>query len=280
MIPRGGATMENVAGDTSRTAPTTRTPARAARVTMDELSLGERVCLALIDAGVNHGWAIGTELARDSELGRVWSLSRPLTYRALELLTTKNLIRRDGHSTGQGRERVMLSCSPTGRRLVRAWLDAPVEHLREVRTELLLKLVLRRRRGDASDSLLTAQYEAFGEHFDVLTTVGPGAEVVDLWRRESARAIRRFLEAALTQTSPTAPTTRLPLMRLSARNQLRARVTSVAHGEVMSTVKTVLPDGQVITAVITKESAIDLDIAPDDEVLVVVKSTEVMLAKP
>ena len=58
-------------------------------------------------------------------------------------------------------------------------------------------------------------------------------------------------------------------MRLSARNQLRARVTSVAHGGVMSTIKTVLADGQVVTAVITKESAQDLDLAPDDEVLVV-----------
>jgi len=272
--------MAIVTGNASKTAQAARVPARSPRVTMDDLSLGERVCLALIDEGVNHGWAIGTELAPASELGRVWSLSRPLTYRALELLTTKDLIRREGRRSGQGRERVMLSCSPTGRRLVRAWLDTPVEHLREVRTELLLKLVLRRRRGDSIESLLSAQQEAFGEHFDVLTTVGPGSEVVDLWRRESARAIRRFLETALTQISPAESTKRLPLMRLSARNQLRARVTSVTHGEVMSTVKTVLPDGQIITAVITKESAIDLDIAPDDEVLVVVKSTEVMLAKP
>ena len=69
-------------------------------------------------------------------------------------------------------------------------------------------------------------------------------------------------------------------MRLSARNQLRARITSVAHGGVMTTVKTVLPDGQTITAVITKDSAQELDLAPDDEVLVIIKSTEVMLAKP
>ena len=69
-------------------------------------------------------------------------------------------------------------------------------------------------------------------------------------------------------------------MRISARNQLAARVTSVAHGGVMSTIRTELPDGQTVTAVITKESAQDLDLAPDDQVLVVIKSTEVMLAKP
>jgi molybdopterin-binding protein len=276
-----GASIANVAGDPAKTAHLTNVAVRPARVTLGDLSLGECVCLALIDEGVNHGWAIGTELAPDTELGRVWSLSRPLTYRALELLTTKELVRRQNRpSAGQVRDRVMLSCSPAGRRLVRQWLDAPVEHLREVRTELLLKLVLRRRRGLELESLLGAQQESFSEHFDILTTAGPGAEVVDLWRRESARSVRRFLDIALAQVSAIEPTKEQPLMRLSARNQLRARVTSVTHGEVMSTVKTVLPDGQVITAVITKESVTDLDIAPDDDVLVVVKSTEVMLAKP
>ena len=69
-------------------------------------------------------------------------------------------------------------------------------------------------------------------------------------------------------------------MRLSARNQLKARVISVNHDGVMATIKSVLPDGQEVTAVVTTESVLDLEIAVDDEVLVIVKSTEVMLAKP
>ena len=47
----------------------------------------------------------------------------------------------------------------------------------------------------------------------------------------------------------------------------------------MSTVKAVLGDGQPLTAAITKEAARDLDLAPGDQVLVVIKSTEVMVAK-
>ena len=253
---------------------------RTSTVAATDLSLGELACLTLIDEGVNHGWAIGSELAPESELGRVWSLSRPLTYRAIEQLTAKGLVRRDGLQSGHGRERVTVACSPAGRRLARQWLDEPVSHLREVRTELLLKLVLRRRRSLEIESLLAAQQRSFADHFEVLTTAGPASEIVDLWRRESARAVRRFLDAALSHLSDAEAAKEQPIMRLSARNQLNARVTSVTHGEVMSTVKTVLPDGQTITAVITKESAIDLDIAPDDHVLVVVKSTEVMLAKP
>jgi molybdopterin-binding protein len=248
-------------------------------LTPAELPLGELVCLALVDDGVNHGWAIGTALAPDGELGRVWTLSRPLTYRAIDQLAAKALIQRDGQHAAQGRERTILSCTPAGRRVARRWLDQPVEHLREVRTELLLKLLLRRRRGLAIEDLLHAQQEAFRDHLDALTAVGPDTDPVALWRRESARAVRRFLDTAVDQISGPGPTQERPAMRLSARNQLRARVTPISQGEVMSTVKTVLADGQTVTAVITKDSAHELDLAVDDDVIVVIKSTEVMLAK-
>jgi molybdate transport system regulatory protein len=68
-------------------------------------------------------------------------------------------------------------------------------------------------------------------------------------------------------------------MQLSARNQLRATVDSVTHGEVMSTVRVALLGGQHITAAITKDAAQELAFAAGDEVIVVIKSTEVMLAK-
>ena len=48
----------------------------------------------------------------------------------------------------------------------------------------------------------------------------------------------------------------------------------------MSTVKVTLPDGQQLTAAITKDAAVDLDIAAGDDVIVIVKATEVMIAKP
>ena len=68
-------------------------------------------------------------------------------------------------------------------------------------------------------------------------------------------------------------------MQLSARNQLRATVDSVTHGEVMSTVRVTLPDGQHLTAAITRDAAQELAFASGDAVLVVIKATEVMLAK-
>ena len=100
---------------------------------------------------------------------------------------------------------------------------------------------------------------------------------MDVWRREHARAVRRFLDEALHPSSGQAAVR--PEVRLSARNQLRGTVTAVSHGDVMSTVRAVLGDGQVVTAAITKDAADDLDFAPGDEVVVIIKSTEVIMAK-
>lgn len=244
-----------------------------------ELSRGEMVCLSLIEAGLDHGWAIGSALAPDGSVGRVWALSRSLTYRAIDQLALKGLVRRAPAAPKGARERRRLACTAAGRRAVRQWLDEPVEHVRDVRTELLLKLVLRQQRGVEIESLLRAQRARFSELFSRLTAVRGDDDLVELWRRESARAVRRFLDMALDDDRGCVADVGPRRLPLSARNQLPARVATVHHGEVMTTVRAALAGGDVITAVITRDSANELDLAPDDAVLVVVKSTEVMLAK-
>jgi molybdate transport system regulatory protein len=68
-------------------------------------------------------------------------------------------------------------------------------------------------------------------------------------------------------------------MRLSARNQLNATIDSVQLGEVMATVKLIVPDGQQLTAAITRDSVEELALAAGDAVKVIIKSTEVMIGK-
>jgi molybdopterin-binding protein len=242
-----------------------------------EPSLAEYVCLALITQGTSHGWGLGTMLGPDGEIGRIWTLTRPLTYRAIDGLVDKGLVIRRGHVTGSGRDRVMLAPTPAGRRLTTRWLETPVQHLRDVRTELLIKLALRHRARLGNETLITAQQEVFAPTIDVLTSSQGDDDLVDLWRRESSRAVRRFLDQALHPVDVAHPAK--PEMRLSARNQLRGRITEVHHGEVMSTIKAVLNDGQPLTAAITKDAAEELDFAPGDPVVMIVKSTEVMVAK-
>jgi molybdopterin-binding protein len=68
-------------------------------------------------------------------------------------------------------------------------------------------------------------------------------------------------------------------VRLSTRNQLAASVSDVRHGQVTTIVKVTLGDGQTVTASITREAAEDLGLAAGDQVVVLVKSSDVMLAK-
>jgi molybdopterin-binding protein len=241
-----------------------------------ELSLAENVCLALIVQGDTHGWALGAELAPDGDIGRVWALSRPLTYRAVDSLSEKALIIRKAPISGKGRDRLLLSATSAGRKACRRWLDAPVKHLRDVRTELLVKLTLRTRAGMDNTLLIEQQQAEFAPAIDILTS-RVDTDAVDVWRREHARAVRRFLHHTLHPASPTSAVR--PELRLSARNQIRATVVNVQRGELMASVKAVLGDGQTLTATITQEATNDLDIAVGDSVVLIVKATEVMVAK-
>ena len=68
-------------------------------------------------------------------------------------------------------------------------------------------------------------------------------------------------------------------MEISARNGLTGKVEDVKLGEVMASIKIEITEPGVTTAVITRESAEELDLKEGDEVKAVIKSTEVMVAK-
>jgi DNA-binding PadR family transcriptional regulator len=159
------------------------------------LSLGEHAVLALLAEQPRHGWAIVRELAPDGEVGRVWTLSRPLAYRALDTLTTRRLVRAAGTERGGGPRRTILNATAAGRRAVDRWLATPVTHPRDVRSEFLLKLVLGARLGVDPKPLVRAQQQALSPTFRALARAAAGsdADVVDRWRHESALAIQRFL---------------------------------------------------------------------------------------
>jgi molybdopterin-binding protein len=67
-------------------------------------------------------------------------------------------------------------------------------------------------------------------------------------------------------------------MKLSTRNQLAGKVTDVKLGTIMSEI-TVDVGGQSIVAAITRGGAEHLELAPGDDVTVLIKATEVMLGK-
>ena len=68
-------------------------------------------------------------------------------------------------------------------------------------------------------------------------------------------------------------------MELSARNQLSGKVTDVNIGAVMASIKIEVNEPNVITAIISKESAKGLDLKDGDDVTAIIKSTEVIVGK-
>jgi len=67
-------------------------------------------------------------------------------------------------------------------------------------------------------------------------------------------------------------------MPISARNQLRGKITEIILGDVMAHV-TVRVGQSLIESVITRKSANELKLKKGDSVTVAVKATEVMIAK-
>jgi molybdopterin-binding protein len=68
-------------------------------------------------------------------------------------------------------------------------------------------------------------------------------------------------------------------MQISARNQLRGTVKSVTLGAVMAEVVVALPTGQEIVSAITRASAESMKLQAGDQIVAIIKSTEVIIGK-
>jgi molybdopterin-binding protein len=66
-------------------------------------------------------------------------------------------------------------------------------------------------------------------------------------------------------------------MKMSARNQLKGKIKAVKPGSVMAEIVVELPDGQEIVSAITLTSAQDLNLRVGDDVVAIIKSTDVMI---
>jgi molybdopterin-binding protein len=66
-------------------------------------------------------------------------------------------------------------------------------------------------------------------------------------------------------------------MRISARNQIRGKVTEVTKGATTSHVNVDIGGGNIVTASITNEAVDDLGIRPQADVVVIVKASDVMI---
>src|SRR5580704_10447314 len=104
------------------------------------LSLSDWIVLSQVCEGPTHGNALAVLLGRDGDLGRIWHVNRAGVYRSLDRLVDLGLIRAAGEQPSQ-----------------RGPVRTLVEHTRDVRSELLIKLALLHRSGTDPHGLLVAQ---------------------------------------------------------------------------------------------------------------------------
>ena len=69
-------------------------------------------------------------------------------------------------------------------------------------------------------------------------------------------------------------------MKFGARNQIKAKVTSVKKGDVMSLMKFEVISPSSMASVLTSESLEELGLKPGDECELIVKAVHVMPVKP
>lgn len=157
-----------------------------------DAQLARDVVLALIVEQPRHGWAIQEELASKGPIGRAWTLSRQLVYRAIDTLESDGLVKRAKPKDGGGGDKVIISPTAKGKSHAQKWLDEPVAHLRDVRTELVVKIMLRERAGLPLKKFIALQRETFTPLIQAIEN-SPADTPVDMWRRESASAVKRYL---------------------------------------------------------------------------------------
>ena len=69
------------------------------------------------------------------------------------------------------------------------------------------------------------------------------------------------------------------MMKLSARNQIKGKITSVVKGQTTGHVHIDIGNGVTVHASITNEAIDDLDLKVGDEAMAVIKASDVMVAK-
>lgn len=167
-----------------------------------DLLVGEWAVLALLCEAPRHGYAVAALMAPDGEIGRVWSLRRPMTYRTITALEGLELITVDSIEPGTtAPTRRIMRATPEAEHRVAAWLGEPEEHVRDLRALLLLKVHFLRRRGAPITPLLEAQRTVLARQEAALRAKGDdedqlGRMLVE-WRWSMTDAALRFVERML-----------------------------------------------------------------------------------
>jgi len=162
------------------------------------LSLAEWTVLVLLRQQPAHGFAISQLTEPGGELGRIWRIPRPVVYRAIGRLLDAGLVIPVSVEPGLGPQKTIYTVTPQGGEAARHWLDTPVEHVRDIRSHLLIKLALLYRAGSDPADLLRRQRAALDPIAQAIEAKQADLDGFDAillaWRRATAVAALAFID--------------------------------------------------------------------------------------
>ncbi len=168
------------------------------------MALPEWTVLVLLSQRPAHGFAVSQLTAPDGELGRIWRIPRPVVYRAMSRLVEAGFIAPASVEPGLGPQRTIYTVTPQGRQAAEQWLSTPVEHVRDIRSYLLVKLALLYRAGDDPADLLARQratLDPIARAMQAQQAELDGFDAILMaWRRATAAAALGFLDEITPKT--------------------------------------------------------------------------------
>ena len=169
------------------------------------MALAEWTVLVLLSQRPAHGFAVSQLTAADGELGRIWRIPRPVVYRAIGRLQEAGLIAPESVEPGLGPRRTIYAVTTPGREEAERWLGTPVDHVRDIRSHLLVKLALLHRAGRDPADLLRRQRAALDPIARAIQAPRAVPDGVDefllAWRRATATAALGFVDEIAAKTT-------------------------------------------------------------------------------
>ncbi|MFN8523250.1 MAG: PadR family transcriptional regulator [Chloroflexota bacterium] len=173
-----------------------------------ELLAADYAILGLLLLAPRHGYDLLPYFSRGGELGLVCTLGTPRLYAVLHSLEEMGLVRSEPAPPSGGPPRKVVSLTPSGEMAFRGWLDEPIQRLRQIRQDFLLKLYFSRQiSGHDTAGLITRQAAACREVADALRASAQAepddsfSRLVYQSRLATADATLAWLEAELEHSA-------------------------------------------------------------------------------
>lgn len=112
-----------------------------------------------------HGYRLAQSFAAGSELSLLYPMEQSVVYALLHDLEARGFIEGEQQTAGQRPPRTMFAITVAGQAYFNSWLCEPVEPLRRVRLDFLLKLYFALRQNPAQAGELVSAQLAVGNRY-------------------------------------------------------------------------------------------------------------------